>query len=90
MALTDAQLRNLTEPSRHFDGGGLYLELTKAGGKYWRLKYRYGGKEKLLAFGVYPGVSLKAARDLANEARKVLSTLANFARPKKPRRCMSP
>jgi integrase len=73
MALTDAQLRNLTEPGRHFDGGGLYLELTKAGGKYWRLKYRYGGKEKLLAFGVYPGVSLKAARDLANEARKVLS-----------------
>lgn len=73
MALTDAQLRNLTEPGRHFDGGGLYLELTKAGGKYWRLKYRYGGKEKLLAFGVYPGVSLKAARDMANEARKVLS-----------------
>lgn len=73
MALTDAQLRNLTEPGRHFDGGGLYLELTKAGGKYWRLKYRYGGKEKLLAFGVYPGVSLKAARDQASEARKVLS-----------------
>lgn len=73
MALTDAQLRNLTEPGRHFDGGGLYLELTKAGGKYWRLKYRYGGKEKLLAFGVYPAVSLKAARDQASEARKVLS-----------------
>ena len=73
MALTDAQLRNLIEPGRHFDGGGLYLELTKAGGKYWRLKYRYGGKEKLLAFGVYPAVSLKAARDQASEARKVLS-----------------
>lgn len=73
MALTDAQLRKITEPGRHFDGGGLYLELTKAGGKYWRLKYRYGGKEKLLAFGVYPAVSLKAARDLASEARKVLS-----------------
>lgn len=73
MALTDAQLRNLTEPGRHFDGGGLYLELTKAGGKYWRLKYRYGGKEKLLAFGVYPAVSLKAARDQASEARKVLT-----------------
>lgn len=73
MALTDAQLRNLTEPGRHFDGGGLYLELTKAGGKYWRLKYRYGGKEKLLALGVYPAVSLKAARDQASEARKVLT-----------------
>ena len=72
MALTDAQLRNLTEPGKYFDGGGLYLELTKTGGRYWRLKYRHGGKEKRLAFGVYPGVSLKAARDLATEARKVL------------------
>lgn len=72
MALTDAQLRNLTDPGKHFDGGGLYLELTKAGGRYWRLKYRHGGKEKRLAFGVYPGVTLKAARDRANEARKVL------------------
>ena len=72
MALTDAQLRNLTDPGRHFDGGGLYLELTKAGGKYWRLKDRYGGKEKLLAFGIYPGVSLKDARELATKARQVL------------------
>lgn len=72
MALTDAELRNLTEPGKHFDGGGLYLELTKSGGRYWRLKYRHGGKEKRLAFGVYPGVTLKAARDLATVARKVL------------------
>ena len=72
MALTDAQLRNLTEPGKHFDGAGLYLELTKAGGKYWRLKYRFGGKEKLLAFGTYPAISLKAARDKANQARKTL------------------
>lgn len=72
MALTDAQLRNLTEPGKYFDGGGLYLELAKTGGRYWRLKYRHSGKEKRLAFGVYPGVSLKAARDLATEARKVL------------------
>ena len=35
MKLTDAKLRNLTEPGKHFDGGGLYLELTKAGGRYW-------------------------------------------------------
>ena len=72
MALTDAELRNLTEPGKHFDGAGLYLELTAAGGRYWRMKYRFGGKEKRLAFGVYPGVSLKAARDKAAEARKVL------------------
>lgn len=72
MKLTDAKLRTLTEPGKHFDGGGLYLELTKAGGRYWRLKYRHGGKEKLLALGVYPAVSLKAARDATGDARTVL------------------
>lgn len=72
MKLTDAKLRNLTAPGKHFDGGGLYLDVTKAGGRYWRMKYRFGGKEKLLAFGVYPGVSLKDARDLAAVARKAL------------------
>jgi integrase len=72
MKLTDAKLRNLTEPGKHFDGGGLYLELTKAGGRYWRLKYRHGGKEKRLAFGVYPAVSLKDARDCQAAAVKVL------------------
>jgi integrase len=72
MPLTDAQLRNLTEPGKHFDGAGLYLELTKAGGKYWRMKYRHGGKENRLSFGVYPEIGLKAARDQASEARKTL------------------
>ena len=72
MKLTDAKLRNLTEPGKHFDGGGLYLDVTKAGGRYWRMKYRHGGKEKKLAFGVYPAVGLKDARDQAAEARKVL------------------
>lgn len=72
MKLTDAQLRNLSEPGKYFDGGGLYLELTKAGGRYWRMKYRHSGKEKRMAFGVYPGVSLKDARELANHARKSL------------------
>lgn len=72
MALTDAQLRNLTEPGKHFDGAGLYLELTPAGGRYWRMKYRFGGKEKRLAFGVYPETGLKAAREKASEARKTL------------------
>ena len=72
MKLTDAKLRNLTEPGKHFDGGGLYLELTKAGGRYWRMKYRHGGTENRLALGVYPTVTLKAARDLASQARKLL------------------
>lgn len=72
MKLTDATLRTIKDPGKHFDGGGLYLEVTQAGGRYWRMKYRHGGKEKRLAFGVYPDVGLKAARDLAGEARKVL------------------
>lgn len=72
MSLTDVQLRNLSDPGKHFDGNGLYLELTKAGGRYWRMKYRFGGKEKRLAFGVYPVVGLKQARDLTAQARKVL------------------
>lgn len=74
MKLTDAKLRNLSEPGRHFDGGGLYLELTPAGGRYWRMKYRHGGKEKRLAFGVYPAVSLKEARDQATAARKLIQS----------------
>jgi len=72
MALTDAQLRNLSTPGKYFDGQGLYLELTAAGGHYWRLKYRYQGKEKRLAFGVYPKVTLKAARAERDKARELL------------------
>jgi len=77
MKLTDAKLRNLTQPGKYFDGGGLYLELTKAGGRYWRLKYRHGGKEKRLAFGVYPAVSLKDARDCAAAAFKAIQAGAD-------------
>ncbi len=72
MKLTDAKVRTLKEPGKHADGLGLYLELTPAGGRYWRLKYRFANKEKRLAFGVYPTVSLKDARDLAAAARKTL------------------
>ena len=72
MKLTDAQLRKLSTPGKHFDGGGLYLELTAAGGRYWRLKYRIAGKEKRLALGVYPAIGLKEARDLAAQARQAI------------------
>ena len=71
MKLSDTKLRTLTEPGRYFDGRGLYLEVTPAGGRYWRMKYRHGGKEKRLAFGVYPEVSLKQARELCEASRKV-------------------
>lgn len=72
LKLNDTKLRKLAEPGKYFDGGELYLELTKAGGRYWRMKYRFNSKEKRLAFGVYPVVGLKAVRELANEARKIL------------------
>ena len=55
------------------DGKGMYLELTAAGGKYWRMKYRHGGKEKRLALGVYPAVSLAQARKERDLARDHLA-----------------
>lgn len=55
------------------DGGGLYLEVMPTGAKYWRCKYRFMGKEKRLAFGVYPEVTLAEARDKRESARKLLA-----------------
>ncbi|WP_295540820.1 integrase arm-type DNA-binding domain-containing protein [uncultured Pseudacidovorax sp.] len=73
MKLADTKLRKLTTPGKHADGGGLYLEVTAAGGRYWRMKYRFGGKEKRLAFGVYPTVGLKEARELREAAKQALA-----------------
>ncbi|CFQ35568.1 tyrosine-type recombinase/integrase [Yersinia bercovieri] len=56
------------------DGGGLYLEVSASGAKYWRMKYRYGGKEKRIAFGVYPHVSLADARQKRETAKKLLAS----------------
>lgn len=55
------------------DGGGLYLLVNTNGSRYWRLKYRYAGKEKLLALGVYPDVSLADARAKRDEAKRTLA-----------------
>lgn len=57
---------------RFYEQNGLYLKLSKAGGKLWRWKYRFEGKEKRLALGVYPDVTLAQARAKRDEARKVL------------------
>lgn len=76
MPLTDTAIRKAKaadKPQRMFDGGGLYLEISPAGGKLWRLKYRYGGKEKRLALGAYPDTGLKDARDKRDAARKLLA-----------------
>ncbi|MBB6581893.1 tyrosine-type recombinase/integrase [Ralstonia solanacearum] len=75
MALTDTAIRNAKaadKPIKLFDGGGLFLHITPAGQRYWRLKYRFAGKEKLLAIGVYPEVGLKEARDRREEAKRLL------------------
>ncbi len=55
------------------DGAGLYLEVVPSGSRYWRMKYRFNGKEKRMAFGVYPTVSLAQARALRDEAKKKLA-----------------
>ncbi len=76
MSLTDTAVRNakpIGKTKRIFDGGGLYLEVAPTGGKWWRLKYRFGGKEKRLSLGVYLDVPLKDARERRDEARKLLA-----------------
>ena len=75
MSLTDVQVRAARaadKPSKLADATGLFLLLHPNGSKYWRLKYRYAGKEKQLALGVYPEVTLAKARDLVLEARSLL------------------
>jgi integrase len=75
MSLTDSACKNARAREKSYkkaDGGGLYLEVMPNGSRYWRLKYRFGGKEKRLAFGVYPEVSLGDARDKRTVARKLL------------------
>ncbi len=74
--LTDTAIRNIKpsdKPVRIFGGGGLYPEVSPSGGKWWRLNYRFNGKEKRLSLGVYPDVRLKDARERRDEARKLLA-----------------
>jgi integrase len=76
MPLTDTAIRNAKPGEKAiklFDERGLYLEVSPAGGKWWRLKYRFDGKEKRLSLGVYPDVSLKDARERRDAARKLLA-----------------
>lgn len=76
MPLVDTALRS-AKPSQKayklFDERGLYVEVAPSGGKWWRLKYRFGGKEKRLSLGVYPDVGLKEARERRDTARKLLA-----------------
>jgi integrase len=75
MPLTDSIARNAKPAAktfRIFDHDGLYLEVSPRGGKWWRLKYRFAGKEKRVSLGVYPEVNLKRARARTIEARQLL------------------
>jgi hypothetical protein len=70
--LTDAKIRAARpseRPVKLFDGGGLYLEVSPRGGRWWRLKFRFEGREKRLSLGIYPQVSLKEVRRRRDEAR---------------------
>ena len=74
--LSDIQIRNTKPRASAFklwDGGGLHLEVAPSGGKWWRLKYRFDGKEKRLSLGVYPDVALKDARKRRDDARRLLA-----------------
>ena len=76
MALTEINCRTAKAKDKDYklsDGGGMHLLVKKAGTKYWRMKYRYAGKEKLLSLGVYPDLSLKEARIKRDEAKKQLT-----------------
>ena len=76
MPLNDRQIKNARPADKAYklnDGRGLYLQVTPAGGKLWRLKYRISGKEKLLSIGKYPDISLVEAREAAENARRMIA-----------------
>ena len=76
MPLTDTRIRNAkpkAQPYKLSDGGGMYLLVTSKGASYWRLDYRFAGKRRTLALGVYPNVSLSNARARREDARALLA-----------------
>jgi len=86
MPLTDISIKNAKPEQKTrklYDSGGLYLELSPKGGKWWRFKYRFDGKEKRLSLGVYPDVSLKDARDRRDDSRKLVANKVDPAEHRK-------
>lgn len=76
MSLTDTAIRNAKpgeKPIKLADEKGLFLLVSPSGGKWWRLKFRFDGREKLLSLGTYPEVSLRDARQRRDDARKLLA-----------------
>lgn len=76
MPLSDSKIRNAKPKEktyRIYDERGLYLEVSPKGGKWWRLKYRFRGKEKRISLGTYPDTKLGKAREKRDEARRLVS-----------------
>lgn len=76
MPLTDTHIRNLKAGEKAYkvaDGGGLYIHVAETGAKLWRMRYRFGGKEKLLSFGAYPDLTLARAREKRQDAKRLLA-----------------
>ena len=89
MALTDVAIRHAkpgTKAVKLTDGGGMFLLVTPAGGKLWRLKYRIDGREKLLAIGAYPEIGLGEARRRREEARELIALGKDPSREKQRRK----
>ena len=94
MPLTDTGVRNTKRrerPQKLTDGGGLHLLVNPNGARYWRMAYRYQGRQKTLALGIYPTVSLADARMARDAAKKLLARDIDpsQARKKQKRRRMS-
>src|SRR5215203_5743186 len=87
--LTDTKVRQAKpgpKPYKLSDGGGLFLLAHPNGSRYWRLKYRVGGKEKLFAIGVYPEITLAEARQKTLEARRVIREGGDPVKERRERR----
>lgn len=86
MPLSDVEIRTAKpaeKPYRLSDGGGMYLQVDTNGARYWRMAYRFNGKQKTLALGVYPTVRLSDARKRRDEAKKLISNGVDPAEVKK-------
>jgi len=87
--LTNIQIQKAAsaeKPIRLFDGGGLYLEISPTGGKLWRFKYRFDGKEKRLALGKYPEITLANARTRREAARELIANGVDPSEERKAKR----
>src|SRR5450759_301180 len=76
MPLTDTSIRKVKsgpKPRKLSAGGGMYLLVMPDGGRYWRMDYRFAGKRRTLALGVYPIISLSEARSRRDKARELLA-----------------